>query len=78
MEKLQRSFLMGGRGVRRKVHVVKWSKVCKSKANGGAGIRRVLDKNDGCLLNGFGDLVEKMKLCRGGSLWLSTGFWIIG
>ncbi|KAK3184861.1 hypothetical protein Dsin_032147 [Dipteronia sinensis] len=43
--KLQRSFLWGDRAVKRKMHGVKWEEVCKSEANDGLEVGRILDKN---------------------------------
>ncbi|KAK2648312.1 hypothetical protein Ddye_015801 [Dipteronia dyeriana] len=49
IEKLQRCFLWGDGIEKRKLHVVDWITVCKSKKNGGLGIGRILDKNEGLL-----------------------------
>lgn len=49
IERLQASFLWGGSEVRRKVHMVKWSKLTKSLEQGGLGLRRVKVVNS-CLL----------------------------
>ncbi|KAK2640224.1 hypothetical protein Ddye_028019 [Dipteronia dyeriana] len=49
VEKLQRGFLWGDGGSKRKIHAVKWEEVCKSKSVGGLGIGRVLVKNNGLL-----------------------------
>ena len=45
IERLQRSFLWGDGIEKRKLHVVDWITVCKSKKNWGLGIGRILDKN---------------------------------
>ncbi|KAK3189658.1 hypothetical protein Dsin_029219 [Dipteronia sinensis] len=49
IEKLQRSFFWGDGQVKRKMHLVNWSSMCKSKSNGGLGIDRMLDKNKALL-----------------------------
>ncbi|KAK2639941.1 hypothetical protein Ddye_027736 [Dipteronia dyeriana] len=49
VEKLQRGFLWGDGGSKRKIHAVKWEEVCKSKSVGGLGIGRILVKNNGLL-----------------------------
>lgn len=38
-EKLQRGFLWHGRGIKRRFHLLEWSKVCKLKKEGGLGFR---------------------------------------
>ncbi|KAK3226757.1 hypothetical protein Dsin_006619 [Dipteronia sinensis] len=47
--RIQRSFLWGDGKFKRKVHVVNWVEVCKSKDKGGLGIGRVVDKNKAML-----------------------------
>ncbi|KAK3220320.1 hypothetical protein Dsin_014290 [Dipteronia sinensis] len=49
IERIQRSFLWGDGVHKRKLHAVRWEEVCKRKANGGLGIRRILDKNKALL-----------------------------
>ena len=49
IEKLQRGFLWGDGLEKRKVHAVKWEKVCLSKDYGGLGIERVVVKNKALL-----------------------------
>ncbi|KAK3182841.1 hypothetical protein Dsin_030127 [Dipteronia sinensis] len=49
IEKLQYSFLWSDGIEKRKLHVVDWVTVCKSKKNGDLGIRRLMDKNEGTL-----------------------------
>ncbi|XP_028084312.1 uncharacterized protein LOC114285459 [Camellia sinensis] len=49
IEKIEVTFLLGGNGLKRKVHLVKWVEITKSIAQGGLGIRRIRDVN-ACLL----------------------------
>ncbi|KAK3219657.1 hypothetical protein Dsin_013627 [Dipteronia sinensis] len=49
IEKLQRSFLCGDGGVKRKIHALKWDEVRRSKNKGGLGIGKVAVKNKGML-----------------------------
>ncbi|KAK3227605.1 hypothetical protein Dsin_007467 [Dipteronia sinensis] len=49
IEKLQRDFLWGNGVLKRKIHAVSWAEVCRSKANGGLGIERMLDKSKAML-----------------------------
>ncbi|KAK3220120.1 hypothetical protein Dsin_014090 [Dipteronia sinensis] len=49
IEKLQRNFLCRDGIEKRKLHAVDWISVCKSKAKGGLGIGRMIDKNEGLL-----------------------------
>ncbi|KAK3229133.1 hypothetical protein Dsin_001014 [Dipteronia sinensis] len=49
LETLQRNFLWGDGIEKRKLHAVDWISVCKSKAKGGLGIGRMIDKNEGLL-----------------------------
>ncbi|KAK3230651.1 hypothetical protein Dsin_002532 [Dipteronia sinensis] len=49
LEKLQCNFLWGDEIEKRKLHAVDWISVCKSKAKGGLGIGRMIDKNEGLL-----------------------------
>ncbi|CAL5412431.1 unnamed protein product [Camellia sinensis] len=48
-EKIQANFLWGGSDLRRKVHIVRWDTVTKSKHLGGLGIRSIIVMNK-CLL----------------------------
>ena len=41
IEKLQRDFLWSGSGGESKIHLVKWTKVCKPLQVGGLGIRHL-------------------------------------
>ena len=41
LEKIQRDFLWGGGNLDRKIHLVNWGTVCKSKESGGLGVRRL-------------------------------------
>ncbi|CAL5415768.1 unnamed protein product [Camellia sinensis] len=50
IEKLQAAFLWGGNDLKRKVHLVKWAEVTKSREQGGLGIRRIKDVNSSLLL----------------------------
>ncbi|XP_028113957.1 uncharacterized protein LOC114312000 [Camellia sinensis] len=49
MESIQSAFLWGGSDLRRKVHLVKWEDVSKSKNLGGLGVKRIRIMNV-CLL----------------------------
>ncbi|KAK2651969.1 hypothetical protein Ddye_011825 [Dipteronia dyeriana] len=51
IERIQRSFLWGDGVIKRKLHAVGWSEVCKRKGKGGLGIGRILDKNKVMLAN---------------------------
>ena len=48
LEKVQRDFLWGG-ALEKKIHLVKWSIVCKTKSKGGLGIRSLLLLNNAFL-----------------------------
>ncbi|KAK2637633.1 hypothetical protein Ddye_025428 [Dipteronia dyeriana] len=64
IEKLQHSFFWGDSQDKKKVHLVNWDLVCKSKKNDGLCIRRMLDKNKSLLAKWiwhFG--------CEANSLW---------
>ena len=41
LERIQKDFLWGDLGDKSKIHLVKWSNVCKAKNFGGLGIRRL-------------------------------------
>ena len=41
LERIQKDFLWGDLGDKSKIHLVKWSNVCKAKIFGGLGIRRL-------------------------------------
>ncbi|CAL5397659.1 unnamed protein product [Camellia sinensis] len=45
MDKLNRNFLWGDTSDKKKVHLIKWDKVCRKKDYGGLGIRRARDHN---------------------------------
>ncbi|GMQ00802.1 hypothetical protein CsSME_00047717 [Camellia sinensis var. sinensis] len=45
IDKLNRNFLWGNTEDRKKVHLVNWQQVCKSKSNGGLGIRQARVQN---------------------------------
>ena len=45
IEKLQRDFLWHGHEKKKKFHLIKWSQVCKSKEDGGLGIRTLKETN---------------------------------
>lgn len=49
--KLQSSFLWGGNVNKRKVHLVKWKEVTRSKSQGGLGVRDLGEVNECLLLN---------------------------
>ena len=45
IDRVNRNFLWGSTSEKRKMHHVKWSTVCLSKANGGLGLRTARDTN---------------------------------
>ncbi|CAL5336186.1 unnamed protein product [Camellia sinensis] len=45
IDRIQSNFLWGGSEVLRKIHLVQWKEVCKSKAQGGLGVRSLSDVN---------------------------------
>ncbi|KAK0583049.1 hypothetical protein LWI29_032852 [Acer saccharum] len=49
IEKLQRSFFWGDGQEKRKIHMINWDSLRKSKERGGLGIGSILDKNKGLL-----------------------------
>lgn len=49
-EKLQRNFIWGHDENSRKVHTIGWDTICKSKDQGGLGIRRLHNMNDAFLM----------------------------
>ncbi|KAK3220872.1 hypothetical protein Dsin_014842 [Dipteronia sinensis] len=49
IERLQREFFLGDRGIKKKIHSIKWAQLCKSKNECGLGIGSVLLKNQGLL-----------------------------
>ena len=44
IEKLNRSFLWGSTDARKRLHLVNWQQVCKSKKHGGVGIRNKISE----------------------------------
>ena len=42
LEKIQREFLWGKGVLEKKIHLVKWSTICKAKSKGGLGVRSFL------------------------------------
>ena len=49
LERIQRDFLWGDLGDKRKIHLVKWPDVCKAKNFGGLGLRRLNSLNQALL-----------------------------
>ncbi|KAK3211993.1 hypothetical protein Dsin_016699 [Dipteronia sinensis] len=49
MEKIQHSFFWGDGVEKRKIHLVGWDSICRSKKNGGLGVARILDMNKSLL-----------------------------
>ena len=49
LEKIQRDFLWGGGNLDRKIYLVNWGIVCKSKESGGLGVRRLENMNKSLL-----------------------------
>jgi hypothetical protein len=45
MEKMRRKFFWQGGSLKRKYHIVKWSKVCKAKKKGGLGMKKLRKLN---------------------------------
>ena len=50
LDKIQATFLWGGSKLKRKIHLVKWSEVTKSRYQGGLEIRKIREFND-CMLS---------------------------
>lgn len=50
IERLEASFLWGGNGLKRMVHLVNWVKVSKNMNQEGLGIRRIKDLNANLLI----------------------------
>ncbi|XP_028085076.1 uncharacterized protein LOC114286179 [Camellia sinensis] len=53
IERLQAAFIWGGNDLKRKVHLVTWANVTKSREYGGLGIRRIKDVNSSLLLKSW-------------------------
>lgn len=49
LERMQRQFLWGDGLIKRKIHLVGWDKVSKSKKFGGLGIKKLLHQNQALL-----------------------------
>lgn len=49
IEKLQRQFLWGDLEDKKRVHLVKWDKITKSKEYGGLGVKRIMEHNSSLL-----------------------------
>lgn len=49
LDRVQAAFLWGGAELKRKLHIVKWGEVTKSRLTGGLGIKDIREFND-CLL----------------------------
>lgn len=45
LDKIRRTFFWQGGGTKRKYHLIKWSKICKSKKKGGLGIKDIRKMN---------------------------------
>ncbi|KAI8573692.1 hypothetical protein RHMOL_Rhmol01G0297000 [Rhododendron molle] len=45
LDKINRNFLWGDSNKKKKIHLLSWSKVCKSKDSGGLGIRKARHQN---------------------------------
>jgi hypothetical protein len=45
LDKIRRTFFWQGGGTKKKYHLVKWTKICKSKKKGGLGIKNVRKMN---------------------------------
>ena len=54
IEKLQRDFLCNGGNTEKKIHLVDWNPICKSKFEGGLGIRSISLMNQALSANGCG------------------------
>jgi hypothetical protein len=77
LDKISRTFFWQGGGTKRKYHLIKWTRICKSKKKGGLGIKdirkinvslltkwwRKLDKEDG-----LWQKIVKFKYLKNGSL----------
>jgi hypothetical protein len=45
MDKLRRKFFWQGGSLKKKYHLVKWSKICKAKKKGGLGVKNLRKMN---------------------------------
>lgn len=45
IDKIRRTFFWQGGGTKRRYHLIKWAKVCKSKKKGGVGIKNLTSLN---------------------------------
>jgi hypothetical protein len=79
MDKCRRKFFWQGGSVKRKYHMVKWQKVCKSKKKGGSGIKNLWKMNISLLCkwwwaletgNGLCQEIVKVKYVKGSPICL--------
>jgi hypothetical protein len=59
-DKHRKRFLWQKKKGKKCYHMVKWSKVCRSKSKGGLGIKDLQKKKLVCLLSGDGSLIPRM------------------
>lgn len=45
LDRMNRNFLWGDTPGGKKMHLIKWDKVCKSKEGGGLGLKKAKDQN---------------------------------
>ena len=69
LEKIQKEFLWGDVEGRRRIHLVRWTAICKDKKYGGLGLRHLKEFNLLCLENGSRDFLSKGR-AFGGKSWL--------
>ncbi|RVX13021.1 hypothetical protein CK203_009904 [Vitis vinifera] len=73
LEKIQREFLWGDVEGRRRIHLVRWTAICKDKKYGGLGLRHLKEFNLLCLENGSRDFLSKGRAFGGKSLLVNLG-----
>lgn len=67
LDRINRNFLWGDSPDKKKIHLVKWDKVCKSKDSGGLGLKKAKDQNLAFLTK----LGWKITNQEEGGLWVS-------
>ena len=73
LERIQRDFLWGDLGDRSKIHLVKWSDVCKTKSFEGLGIRRLPSLNQALLGKWLWRFSVERELVEEDHLWKVWG-----
>ncbi|XP_028066481.1 uncharacterized protein LOC114269378 [Camellia sinensis] len=72
LDKLQSSFLWGGNVNKRKMHLVKWKEITKSKSQGGLGVRDLGEVNECLLLKWW----RRIKVGNGGRIRFWQDKWL--